>query len=101
MSTGFHLRLMSIDQENSIPGEGVRLVIVGKYADGRLHFRIFDEIGKKVVDKAEKDLPNQPEELGVLKAQLAGLWDQDQPSVDQKQMIMNAVTSIVGHTLPT
>src|SRR5687767_624056 len=98
MSTGFHLRLMSIDQENSIPGEGVRLVIVGKDADGRLHFRIFNELGKKVVDKAEKDIRNQAKELGGLKTQLASLWDQDQLSLDQKQMIMDAVTTIVGHT---
>src|SRR2546425_12836675 len=54
--TGFDLRLMSTDKESSMHDQGVPMVIVGKDADGRLHFRILDEIGQKVVDKAEIDL---------------------------------------------
>ena len=96
--TGFDLRLMSTDKESSMHDQGVPMVIVGKDADGRLRFRILDEIGQKVVDKAEIDLPNQAKEIGALKAQLAGLWDQHRLTLDQKQGIMMAVTSIVGHT---
>ena len=94
--TGFDLRLMSTDKESSMHDQGVPMVIVGKDADGRLRFRILDEIGQKVVDKAEIDLPNQAKEIGALKAQLAGLWDQHRLTLDQKQGIMMAVTSIVG-----
>jgi len=94
----FDIRLLSSDEDDSIPGGGVRLIIVGAGADGSLHIRIFDEIGQKVVDRAKDNLPNKANEIEGLKAQLAGLWDQDQLSLDQKQSIMATVMSIVGPT---
>src|SRR5262245_56209057 len=95
--SGFDLRLMSRDEEVVSHGEGVRTVIVGKDADGNLRFRILDETGRKVVDKAERDLPDQAKKIEELKAQLAGLWNQDQLTLDQKQSIMAAVTAVVGY----
>ena len=67
------LRLMSsLSDLSAIPTEGKGLTVVAS-VDQSLHFRIFDDDGKMVVDTDEKRLPNQGQHFADLKKQLEGL----------------------------
>ena len=95
---GYEIRLMSVDDVSDIPAGDARLVIVAKHGvENRLHFRIFDADGTKIVDKSETEFPDKSTELETFKSELANLWDQEL-TIDQKRTVIDAIRSITGHT---
>ena len=93
------LRLMSsVSDASSIPTSGTNLVIVAD-VKGVLHFRSFDADGKVVVDTDETSLTTQAGPIADLKRQLESLWPPHELTRSEKDRVIAAVTSIVGHTL--
>jgi hypothetical protein len=94
---GYDLRLMpALIGELDIPTEGKALVIVAK-VQGNLHFRIFDAVGQRVVDTDAFQVPNKASEIAELNILLDGMWDRSPILVGDRDKIIDAVTSIVGH----
>jgi pSer/pThr/pTyr-binding forkhead associated (FHA) protein len=95
---GLDLRLMpSVNSVNGIPTGGKNLVIVATI-QGVLHFRILDADGKRVADTDEKQLPDKAPQIARLKSLLGDLWGVPELSQSDKDWVIRAVTSIVGHT---
>jgi Na+/proline symporter len=96
----YDLRLISVDGESAMPAEGERLVIVGKHDTGDiLHFRIFNAGGIEVVNKSETDFADKGAELQDLKQALEEYWGQTPVPSKQKDVILQLVTPITGHTM--
>lgn len=93
---GYRPRLMWADKADELEKEGRNLVIVA-LVRGDLHIRIFDESGKKVVDKAENELVGG-DALADLKQRLMPLPDESRLSLQDKREIIDHATSIAGHT---
>jgi hypothetical protein len=94
----YDLRLMSsVKDVSAIPKEGMRLVIVAAM-DHVLHFRIFDSEGKMVVDADATRWTAQAPQIEDLRKQLAKLWPSHELTTSEKDRVIDAVTSIVGHT---
>jgi len=71
---GRTLRLMSINQLEQIPKNGVELVIVAQFqGSGLLHFRYFDATGTNKLCKSESEFLDKSAEIESLKKYLAGL----------------------------
>jgi Ricin-type beta-trefoil lectin domain-like len=95
---GFDLRLMSLPNDVSrIPTSGKNLIIVAA-VNNVLHFRFFDGDGKVVVDTDEKSLSEQAWQIKELGEQLKSLWPPHKLTWSDKERVITAVTSIVGHT---
>jgi hypothetical protein len=95
---GFDLRLMSLLNDVSrIPTSGKNLIIVAA-VNNVLHFRFFDGDGKVVVDTDEKSLSEQAWQIKELREQLKSLWPPHELTWSDKERVITAVTSIVGHT---
>ena len=95
---GCDLRLMSsVNDVSGIPTEGKSLIIVAA-VDHVLHFRIFDGDGKMVVDTDEKRLTEQARQIEDLRKQLESLWPPHELTGSEKDRVITAVTSIVGHS---
>jgi hypothetical protein len=94
----YDLRLMSaLNSVEALPKEGRRLIIVANI-DRALYFRIFDSVGKMVVDIDEKKLTNQAPDLEWLCKKLASLWPPHALTKDEQRQLIPVVTSIVGYT---
>jgi len=99
VSVGFDLRLMSSESDVSrIPTSGQNLVIVAD-VKGVLHFHIFDADGKIVVDTDATRLTTKAGPIADLKKQLDNLRSPHDLTRAEKDQVIAAVTSIVGHTL--
>jgi ABC-type polysaccharide/polyol phosphate export permease len=99
VSAGFDLRLMSSESDGSrIPTSGQNLVIVADLK-GVLHFHIFDADGKVVVDTDATSLPTKAGPIADLKQQFDSLRPPHELTRSEKDRVIAAVTSIVGHTL--
>ncbi|HEV3385610.1 MAG TPA: heparan-alpha-glucosaminide N-acetyltransferase domain-containing protein [Gemmata sp.] len=97
-SSGYNLQLISSpDDISSIPVKAKSLVIVAAEND-TLHFRIFDRDGKVVVDADETSLTEHARQIDALKTQLKNLWLPHELTNSEKDPVINAVTSIVGHS---
>ena len=95
---GFDLRLISsLSDVSGIPRSGTNLIIVAA-VDNVLHFRSFDGDGKVVVDMDETRLTTQAGLIEDLKGQLDSLWPPHELNSSEKDRVIAAVTSIVGHT---
>jgi tetratricopeptide (TPR) repeat protein len=95
---GFDLRLMSsVSGVSDIPTAGNNQVIIAKVGDV-LHFRIFEDDGRNVVDTDETRLTAQAGPIADLKKQLENLWPPHQLGEGEKDQVIAAVTSIVRHT---
>ena len=95
---GCDLRLMSaVNDVSGLPREGKNRIVVAAIGNG-LHFRIFDPDGKMAVDRDERSLTEKAQPIQVLKEQLQNLWPPHEMTGNEKDRIINAVTSIVGHT---
>ena len=93
----FDLRLMSsLNGVSGIPTKGKNLIIVAA-VNNVLHFRIFDGDGKVVVDTDEKGLTEQARQIEDLRKQLESLWLPHELTRSDKDRVITAVTSIVGH----
>jgi WD40 repeat protein len=94
----FDLRLMSpLNDVRGVPTEGKNLIIVAAVNDV-LHFRILDGDGKVVADTDEKRLTGQAGQIKDLREQLKSLWPPHRLTGSDKNQVITAVTSIVGHT---
>jgi hypothetical protein len=100
----YDLLFMSVDLEDLWP-IGRNLVVVALVGPvlhpelQKLHIRIFDGSGKKVVDKAENQLVSGAT-LTALKNQLTLIPDASVLSKEEKQKVIIDATSIAGHTPP-
>lgn len=95
---GYDLRLMSsVNDVSAIPTAGKRLVIVSA-VDHVLHFRIFDNDGKMVVDTDATRRTAQAAQINDLSKQLDNLWPPHELTTSEKRPVIDAVTSIVGQT---
>ncbi|MBA5868944.1 MAG: hypothetical protein GDA68_02895 [Nitrospira sp. CR2.1] len=93
---GYNLRLRLVKATRELEDQGRNLVIVA-LVDGKLHIRIFDGSGKKVVDKAENELLGG-DALADLKQRLMPLPDESRLSLQEKREIIDHATSIAGLT---
>jgi hypothetical protein len=66
--------------------------------DNVLHFRIFDSEGTIVVDTDATRRTAQAPQIEDLREQLAKLWPSHELTTSEKDRVIDAVTSIVGHT---
>ena len=82
---------------SSIPTSGTNLVIVANVKDV-LYFRIFDADGKVVVDTDETRLTRQAGPIADLKRQLDSVRPPHELTRSEKNRVVTAVTSIVGHS---
>ena len=93
------LRLLSaMNDVSGIPTTGKNLIILAVVQDV-LHFRIFDGHGAMVVDtdegKRRAELTGEIEDLKLL---LEKLWPPHGLTNIEKDQVVTAITSIVGHT---
>jgi hypothetical protein len=96
---GEELRLMpAVADVDSIPTEGRRLVIIAA-VNNVLHFRVFNGVGKLVVDTDETELTIQVGPIEDLRGQLQGLWPPHAMTESEQDGVIAAVASIVGHAL--
>jgi len=81
-----------------LPTKGKDLVVVADSPKG-LQFRIFNAYarGKRIVDTNESRLPEKAGEIEALKKQLEGLWPPHELARVEKDRVVLAVGSIVGH----
>ena len=92
------LRLMSsVNDVREIPTAGERLIVVAA-VDHVLHFRIFDDHGKIVVNTDEKRLPEQAPRIEYLRKQLEYLWPPQTPTRSERNQVNATVAPIVGYT---
>lgn len=100
LSEVYDLRLMSpVEAESDIPTVGDRVIIVADVR-GTLHFRIFEADGRRAVDTCETELADETGRIAELKRMLSGLWKAPRRSQGIQVRVRDAVTSIVGWTLP-
>ena len=91
------LLMSSVNDVSGIPKAGQSLIIVA-VVDQVLHFRIFDDDGKVVVDTDEKRLKKRAQQIEDFRKQLESLWPPHELTKSEKAQVIAAVTSIVGHT---
>jgi hypothetical protein len=90
------LRLIAVKDYSCIPTHGKNLIVVASIEDV-LHFRIFDQAGNMVVDTDEKKLSAKAGRIAELKNRLENLWAPHKLTDEERNQIITAVTSIVGH----
>jgi hypothetical protein len=93
---GFDLRLMSWGDGSGVPTSGKNLVVVGLDNNRRLHIRILDAPGDRVIDRDEAQLPDQAAAIATLKWQLPPLLPPHVLSDAERAQVIAKVTSIVG-----
>ena len=82
-----------------MPTSGKKLVVIGIDDNDRLHIRIFDAGGKRVMDTDEKKLSGaQAVAIFTLKQQLSGLLPPQVLTGAKKGRVMRKVTSIALQT---
>ena len=92
--------MSSVKDVSGIPTVGKNLILVAA-VDQVLHFRIFDDDGKMVVDTDEMRLTGQTRQIEDFRKQLQSLWPPHaftRSERSEKERVITAVTSIVGHT---
>jgi predicted acylesterase/phospholipase RssA len=89
--------MSSVSDPGGIPTERENMVIVAA-VNNVLHFRIFDGKGNVVEDTDETRLTGQTRQIEDLKKQLERLWPPHQLTGSEKEQVIAAVISIVGHT---
>ena len=92
--------MSAVKDVSGIPTTGEDLIIVAD-VDNSLHFRMFDGDGKVVVDTDEKGLTKRSRQIADLRKRLVGLWWVHELAGSERERVITAVTSIVGHTLPS
>jgi len=92
---GYGLQMSSVDGIDDLPNSGSSLVIVAQI-DDRLHVRIFDPGGEKVIDKDEDHL-FAGEALADLKAIPASYYDSGVP-LTEKQNVIGYAAACAGYT---
>ncbi len=90
------LLLKPITNTKELPNEGRNLIIAAIKED-KLHIRIFDPCGKKLIDKPEDELTSG-EKLKNLKIFLKPILSESSLRKDQKQKIIEEVALIAGYS---
>jgi WD40 repeat protein len=98
---GCDLRLMEVKNVSEIPTKGKALLIAADLGD-RVLFRLFDHDGRMAMEWMARDinemrLPDLAGQVDDLKKQLLNLWLPGELSADEKNLLVSAVRSIVGH----
>jgi SIR2-like domain/Effector-associated domain 1 len=94
----FDLRLMSsLNDVSGIPTEGKNLIIVAA-VNNVLHFRIFDDDGKVVVDTDELRLTGQARQIKDLRERLESLRPPHELTTSDKGRVITAVTLLISQT---
>ena len=92
---GCDLQLMSsVTDATGIPTAGKSLIIVAA-VDHRIHFRIFGDDGKVVVDTDETRLMERAPRIETLRKPLESLWPPHELTKSEKDEVITAVTPIV------
>jgi hypothetical protein len=92
-------RISSLDDPAHLPGARKSLVVVANI-NQVLHFRIFDGEGNMVVNTDEKRLKDRDRGIQDLRKQLDGSWDRAELDGAETARSINAITSLVGYSLP-
>ena len=90
--------MLAVNRRDATCRRSTDLIIV---ADVRnvIHFQIFDADGKRVVNTdAEPDFLDKAPQIAKLKSLLSNLWVVPRLSQSDKDRVITAVRSIVGHT---
>ena len=91
----FQLRLVPpVEDAGGIPTEGKNQLVVTA-ANKVLHFRIFDQKGKMILDTDETRLVDQAENVEALRKQLATLWPPHELSGIEQTSLRNAIMTII------
>jgi RNA polymerase sigma factor (sigma-70 family) len=94
---GLKLRLISpLHDMSGIPARGKNLMILAIVGEV-LQIRIFGGEGQLVVDKDQKALREQTQQIDDLKKQLERLWPPHELNETEKLRVVSAVRSIVGY----
>jgi len=97
----FRLVIDSIDTVADLPDSGrsvVVLALVGKEGEEKLHVRIFDEAGKRVLDKTEADLVDVSGGIPILKGFVASNPEVADLSPEQKQQVIERAIAASDYT---
>src|SRR5262245_16984214 len=89
--------MSSVKDAGDIPSGSKNLIVVAA-VNQVLHFRIFDGDGKMASDTDETRLTEKARPIEDLRKKLASLWPPHELTGSEKRQIIDAVTSIVGHT---
>jgi hypothetical protein len=89
------LELIAVKDVGSIPAKGRNLIVVASI-EKVLHFRIFDEDGKTIVDTDETRLMSKGRSIADLKNHLESMWPPHKLNEEEKHRIIGEVVSIVG-----
>ena len=89
--------MLSVNDVSDMPADDKNLIIVANVRNV-LHFQIFDADGKRVVNTDANRLPDKAPQIAKLKSLLSNLWVVPQLSQSDKDRVITAVRSIVGHT---
>jgi PhoPQ-activated pathogenicity-related protein len=96
--TGYDLLLSpTVRDESEMPATGKDLIIVAAI-DNVLHFRMFDEDGKRVVDTDERKLTTQSRKIAELRTRLVSLGPARPLTESEKSQITTAVTAILDRS---
>jgi APA family basic amino acid/polyamine antiporter len=87
----------SASDASAIPAEGQDLVVLADVKEV-LHVRVFDSDGNKVVDTDEQKLAGQSQQIEDLRNQLRDVWPPHELTRQEESVLVNAVTSMVGHS---
>jgi S1-C subfamily serine protease len=95
----FDLRLVpSVEDQSNLPTRGKNLIVLA-LVHNVLHLRIFDENGNKVEDTDENHQYGVAKAtIAQLKSKLNSLWGVTEIPLRDKDSIVTAVASILGHT---
>jgi WD40 repeat protein len=99
IKTGYDVRLISAPADTAtIPDAGSSLVVVANVA-GSLHFRVFDCMGKVVVDTDETRLQGQAQAIDELRRKLKPYWPPRRMNPAEGEMAILKIASILGNPL--
>ncbi len=101
----YRLVLLSLTDGQSLPEQGTQLVAIARNDQNSLNIRIFNRLGKQVVDWSEANLTSAPtiaDQLASLKTLLQPYWDSNAPplSPSVQKRIINTAISITGIPQP-
>ncbi|GGC79738.1 DNA polymerase [Vreelandella lutescens] len=92
----YDLKLMSVDNLKRLANSAASLVIVAMVSN-KIHVRIFDEKGKKVIDKSEKQISSK-DGFTEFCQQLKFFYNKDCLSFDNQQEVIKLAMSITGYS---
>ena len=96
-NNGYDLRLISSANDvSSMPRERKNLIVVAAVKQV-LHIRVFDNSGELVIDIDEEDVTGKVRQMEDFRKQLVSLWPPHEITGSEKNRLVTAVTSIIGH----